>query len=430
MVASNLEAEKAILSSIMLDDNNLLQVDEKLKPDHFFNKSHQIIYQAMLDLSNKKLQIDTIMLREHLNNKNLLNDVGGLSYILEIQEDMPPSGMIVQYADIVISKYMIREFLIITSSAFTEGRKSDESFKELLDTTQQRLLDLSQRQISKGYVKIGTLINKVLESLRSNEDESGVVGVATGFEGFDSRTAGLKKGNLIVLAARPSMGKTALSLNIASNAALNNKKVGFFSIEMSSEELTLRMLSSFSGINSQNINRCFLNPHETIPFMQAAASLYEVNVFIEDSSSITMNSIRSISRKLKIKEGIDLIIIDYLQLITAEGRFDNKNHEISYISRSLKSLARELDIPILVLSQLSRGVENRADRRPMLSDLRDSGAIEQDADVVFFIYRDVIYNPDTEHPDQAEIIISKQRNGPTGSFHVRYLREITKFVDW
>lgn len=428
---TNIQAEKAVLSAILLDDQNLTLISDILKPSDFYTKAHNVIYQAVLDLAQENKKIDLLVLQDHLQSKKLLDEAGGIEYIMELQEDIPSMGLIGQHAQIVKDKGILRD--LIHSAADIIGSCYDQNIQEIdgvLDAAEQKIFQISNKLAAPTFTRLDDILKKTFQQLASvKSSHEGVTGIPTGFSKFDQMTSGMQRGDLLILAARPSMGKTALALNMAMSAWHSGSAVGIFSLEMSSEQLVLRMLSAESQIPHQKIRNALVSPEEWMNLTNTAARLAEAKVFIDDSPSINIMELRAKARKLKSQENISLLVIDYLQLINSHQRHENRNQEISAISRALKALAKELGIPVLALSQLSRQLETRMDKRPMLSDLRESGAIEQDGDVIFFVYRDVVYNPDTEHPDVAEIIIGKQRNGPVGSFNARFHGEITCFED-
>ena len=427
----NEQAEKSVLAAILLNDENLTLISDTLKPLDFYSKAHQSLYESILELSQANKKIDLIVLQDHLSSKKQLDLVGGIEYLIELQEDIPALGLIEQHAKIVKEKAILRD--LIHSAANIISTCYDQKATEIdlvLDSAEKNIFQISNKLTTPSFLKLDTLLKKTFKQLAEIKgSREGVTGVPTGFTPFDHMTSGMQKGDLLILAARPSMGKTALALNMAVNAWSVGHSVGIFSLEMSSEQLTLRMLSSESGIPHQKIRNATVSSEEWMELTNTAARLAEANIFIDDTPGISIMELRAKARKLKSKHDIKFFLVDYLQLITSTKKHENRTQEISEISRSLKALAKELGVPILALSQLSRSLESRMDKRPLLSDLRESGAIEQDGDVIFFIYRDVIYNPDTENPEISEIIIGKQRNGPVGSFEVKFAGEITRFYD-
>ncbi len=428
---TNIEAEKSVLAAILLNGENITLVSDSLKPSDFFNRQNQMIYEAMLDIAQANQQIDLLVLQDALEVKKQLQEIGGIIYLMELQEDIPSIGMIAQHSKIVKDKSILRD--LIKSAADIINICYDQNIDEIdtvLDNSEKKIFQISNKLIPPTFVPLDSLLKKTFQHLAQVKgNREGVTGIPSGFGHFDHMTAGMQRGDLLILAARPSMGKTALALNMAVNAWHSGAAVGIFSLEMSSEQLVLRLLSSQSRIPHAKIRNAMVTSDEWVELTNTAANLAEAKIYIDDSASLNIMELRAKARKLKAKSNIDLLVIDYLQLLTAGNRYENRTQEISAISRALKALAKELNIPVLALSQLSRSLESRMDKRPMLSDLRESGAIEQDGDVIFFVYRDAIYNPETENPDIAEIIIGKQRNGPVGSFPARFIGEITTFED-
>jgi replicative DNA helicase len=430
---ANQDAERAVLAAILLNEENLSLVSDFLYPQDFYVPANKLVYQAVLDLARSGKKIDVVTLQDLLSTRNELEEVGGGMALFELQEDLPAIGMALQHAKIVKDKSLLRGLITSSTEIISSCyQSSGENLETLLDSAEKRIFQISNNLSQKAFVPISDVLKgtfKRLAELSSRKD--GITGVTTGFHGFDKMTSGMQKGDLIILAARPSMGKTALMLNMALNACKAGSAIGVFSLEMSSDQLVLRMLSSESKIPHHYIRNATITSDEWMDLTNTAARLAEAKIFIDDTASISIMELRAKARRLKAKHNIEMLVIDYLQLIAGDGnsKYENRTQEISVISRSLKALAKELDIVVLAASQLSRSLENRLDKRPLLSDLRESGAIEQDGDVIFFIYRDIVYNRDTEHPDEAELIIGKQRNGPTGTVRVKFVGELTKFED-
>lgn len=428
---ANLDAERAVLSALLLNDENLALVSDTLVANDFYSRAHQLIYQTILELAQSGKKIDIVLLQDLLSSKKALDEIGGVVYLMELQEDIPAVGLIVHHAKIVKDKAVLRGLIgsaaeIITACYDQQAKEVDS----ILDNAEKKIFQISNRVSTNAFVPINEVLKLTFKRLADvSSQQEGVTGVPTGFTQFDEMTSGMQRGDLLILAARPSMGKTALALNIALNAWHAQNAIGIFSLEMSAEQLVLRMLSTESGIPHHRIRNATITSDEWMELTNTAARLAEAQIFIDDTATLSILELRTKARKLKAKSNIQLLVIDYLQLISGDQRYENRTQEISMISRGLKSLAKELNVPILALSQLSRSLENRMDKRPLLSDLRESGAIEQDGDVIFFIYRDVVYNPDTEQPDLCEIIIGKQRNGPIGTTNVRFVGELTKFED-
>ncbi len=427
----NLDAEKAVLAAILLNGNNLTLVSDILKPLDFYDRSHQIIYETMLEVGQGEHRLDLLVLQDSLEKKQQLAAAGGLVYLIELQENIPAIGMIIQHAKIVKDKSILRD--LINSASEIISTCYDQDIKEIdtvLDSSEKKIFQISNKLVPPTFLKMDELLKRTFKNLaQMKSSREGVTGVPSGFTDFDRMTCGMQKGDLLILAARPSMGKTALAMDMAINAWKAGFAVGIFSLEMSSEQLVLRLLASQSRISNTKIRNASVTSDEWMQLTNSAAQLAEAKIFIDDSPGLNIMELRAKARKLKAKSKIDFIVIDYLQLINGSGNYENRTQEISTISRSLKALAKELDIPVLALSQLSRSLESRMDKRPLLSDLRESGAIEQDGDVIFFVYRDVVYNSETENPDHAEIIIGKQRNGPIGAFNVKFQGEFTHFSD-
>jgi len=425
----SIEAERSVLAAILLNSENLTQISDILKSQDFYNSAHRIIYQAIIELSQASQNIDLVVLQDFLNQRKQLELIGGIEYLMELQEDIPSIGLIVQHAKIVKEKAVLRE--LIHSAADIISTCYDQDTQEIdyvLDLAERKIFQISNKMAAPTFLKLDSLLKKTFKHLADVKTcREGVTGVPSGFFHFDKMTSGMQNGDLLILAARPSMGKTALAMNMALNAWHAGFSVGIFSLEMSAEQLVLRMLSSESHIPHQKIRNALVSSEEWMELTNTAAVLAEADVFIDDTPALSIMELRAKARKLKAQHDVKLLVVDYLQLLSSNNRHENRTQEISAISRALKALAKELGIPILALSQLSRSLETRMDKRPQLSDLRESGAIEQDGDVIFFVYRDVIYNPDTENPDVTEIIIGKQRNGPVGTFEARFTGEITRF---
>lgn len=428
---ASIEAEKSVLAAILLNDENISFVADIIKATDFYHTGHQVIYEAIMELAEANQRIDLVVLRDLLEKKKTLHTAGGITYLMELQEDIPSIGLVGQHAKIVKDKSILRDLIRSAAGIITTCYDQKvEDIDAVLDQAEKKIYQISHALTPPTFVKIDALLKNTFQQLAAMKgNREGITGVPSGFTEFDEMTSGMQNGDLLILAARPSMGKTALALNIAVNAWNAGAPIGIFSLEMSAEQLVLRMLASEAMIPHQKIRNAAVSSDEWTILTNHAAHLAESKIFIDDTAGLNIMELRAKARKLKAKENIQLLIIDYLQLINAHTRFENRTQEIAVISRSLKALAKELNIPILALSQLSRSLEGRMDKRPMLSDLRESGAIEQDGDVIFFIYRDVVYNPDTDTPDISEIIVGKQRNGPVGSFSVRFLGEVTKFVN-
>jgi replicative DNA helicase len=428
---SNIQAERAVLGALLLNDEYIAQVAESLVPYDFYHTPHQIIYQAILHLVQQLKRIDLVTLQDELEKKEHLAAIGGITYLIGLQEDIPVIGLLKQHTTIIKEKATLRELINsatgIISNCYTQD---DSSIDAVLDDAEKTIFQISNKRTTESFVQLNIWLKRTFQHLSDIKSHSkGITGISAGYKRLDELTSGFQKGDFIVLAGRPSMGKTAISLGMAAHAAAQGNTVGFFSLEMSAEQLSLRMLSSESGIAHHNIRNATITSDEWIELTTVAARLAEMKLFIDDTAMLSLMELRAKARKLKAEHNLHCLFIDYLQLIHSSKKHENRHQEVSEISRSLKALAKELQIPVIAMAQLSRAVDSRMDKRPMLSDLRESGAIEQDADLIMFLYRDAVYNPETENQNQLELIISKQRNGPTGTVFLQWIRELTKFVD-
>jgi len=426
---NNLEAERAILNSLLMNGNYIPQMCEILTAQDFYLSAHKLLFQVMIDLEQNKKQIDIITVQDELTKKNQLDAIGGLMYLVSLQEDIPIFGMLEQYATIVKEKSILRELINIGSHVISKCyMQQEESVDTILDEAEKNIFAIANKRVTSSFVQLDIWLKKTFKNLSAlKTNTGGLTGIPTHFTALDNMTSGFQKSDLIVLAARPAMGKTALALNMALSAAKSGHRVGIFSLEMSAEQLTLRLLSIESEIPHYNIKNAMISSEEWIALTETAGNLAALDISIDDSAMVNIMELRAKVRKLKAAGKLDFLIIDYLQLLYSTKKHENRHQEVSDISRSLKSLAKEAEITILALAQLSRAVDSRTDKHPILSDLRESGAIEQDADVILFLYRDIVYNPETENPQGAEIIIGKQRNGPTGTVHLEFIKELTKF---
>lgn len=427
---ASIEAERAILNALILNASQVTIVSEIIGPHDFYLSAHKLVFQSIIELEQKKKQIDIITIQDDLLKKGLLDAVGGLMYLISIQEDIPTFGLLEQHAQIVKEKAVTRELITSASRIISLCyAQQGDSIDQILDKAEKNIFEITNKRTSNSFVQLDIWLKKTFKHLSIVKANSqGLTGIPTNYPALDQMTSGFQKGDLIVLAARPSMGKTALALNMALAAAKYGSRVGIFSLEMSAEQLTLRLLSIESGIPHYKIKNASISSEEWITLTATAGNLAEMKIFIDDSPEMNVSTLRTKARKLKANNSLDLLFVDYMQLLTSSSRqFENRHQEVSDISRSLKALGKELEIPVIALSQLSRAVDSRPDKHPVLSDLRESGAIEQDADVIMFLYRDIVYNAETENPKSAEIIIGKQRNGPTGIVHLDFVRELTKF---
>jgi replicative DNA helicase len=440
---ASVEAERSILGAILLDNHSYNEAAEKLSSEDFFLDSHRRIYSRMAELIDAHRAVDIVTLAEELARRKEVEAVGGVAYLASLTEGLPRRPSIEEYVRIVKDKSLARQLIIICNTAITRAADQSDEALVVLDSAESGLLEVSERGITRGFAGIPEIIRDsfgTIDNLYAQQKE--VTGLATHYTQFDKMTSGLQSSDLIIIAARPSMGKTAWAINIAENAAVRDGKVvAVFSLEMSKESLLRRMLASQALVSMQKIQTGFIPKADRSKLMEALERLAEAKIFIDDTPAIALSEMRAKARRLQRQQGVlDLIVIDYLQLMTASTfgagakRYENRTQEVSAISRGLKALAKELRVPVVALSQLSRASEQRGgDKKPMLSDLRESGSIEQDADVVAFIHRDSYYNKDEngeEDPDsknKAEIIIAKQRNGPTGSVHLAYRADCTRF---
>lgn len=428
---SSVEAERAVLGSLLLHDGQLDTVSEILAPEDFYLPAHKTIFEAILNINKDNKRLDLVVLQDELRKNDKLEKSGGLVYLLSLQEDIPTMGLIEQHSKIIKEKSTLRDLIATSTQIITNCyQQNDKNLEAVLDEAERTIFQISQKRANNNFVQLNIWLKKTFKYLSENKAHgNGVTGVSSGYKELDKKTSGFQKGDLVILAARPSMGKTALALSLVRNAALNGVPVGFFSLEMSAEQLTLRFLSAESGVPLHRMRNASINSDEWIDLTNSAAQLGEMKIYIDDTPMQSIMDLRAKARKLKAEHNIQFLAVDYLQLLHSSKRHENRHQEVSEISRSLKGLAKELDIPVLALSQLSRAVDSRNDKRPMLSDLRESGAIEQDADVIAFLYRDVVYNSETEYPNLTELIIGKQRNGPTGTVYLHFHNELTLFVD-
>ncbi|MBR0598338.1 replicative DNA helicase [Sinanaerobacter chloroacetimidivorans] len=428
----NDDAEKSVLGSILLDKDALYDVLEILKAEEFYNDMHKEIYQAIIELYRKNEPVDTLTVSEELKKRKTLEMVGGRAYIALLSTIVPSTSNAVQYAKIIGEKAVLRRLINTASDIIEKGYQEKMQSEEVLDYAERGIFEIAQSKQTKDFqILKDVLWSNIAKIDEMSKLEGNITGLTTGFIDLDAKTSGLQKSDLIMLAARPAMGKTAFALNIAQQAAIKGKaKVLIFSLEMSKEQLGQRLLSMESRIEMQKLKTGSLERQDWDQIHIALDTLSKTSIYIDDTPGITAMEIKNKCRRLKAEHGLDLVVIDYLQLMSYEGRSESRQQEISSLSRFLKLLAREMDCPVIVLSQLSRAVEQRTDHRPILSDLRESGSIEQDADIVMFLYRDEYYNPETtEKPNICEVIIAKQRSGPTGNVELTWLGKYTRFVD-
>jgi replicative DNA helicase len=427
----NLEAEQAVLGSMMLDREAVYIAIELLVAEDFYKEAHQIIFSTLLNLEAAGQPIDMITLTEELHKQNSMGKIGGVGYIAEIANIVPTAANVRHYAEIVVEKAILRKLIRVTTNIANRCYEEQEDTHVLLDQAEKMILEIAENRNSLGLTPIKQILSTTLEKIEYLANHKGnITGVPSFFTDLDSMTSGWQASDLIILAARPAMGKTSFGLNIAQNAALKaGIPVAIFSLEMSQEQLVQRLISSEAMIDQQKLRTGRLLDEEWVRLTRAAQPLSTAEIYIDDTPAISVLELRAKARRLKAEKGLGIIIIDYLQLMQVGKKEENRQQEISEISRSLKALARELDVPIIALSQLSRAVEQTQDKRPALSHLRESGALEQDADLVMFIFREDYYNPESEKPGISEIIIAKHRNGPTGTVELGFMKEFTKFVN-
>ena len=425
----NLEAERSILGAILIRNDAFNVAAELIDADDFFRDAHRRVFDKMVDLNERGQAIDLVTLRDELSRSGDLEPVGGPAYISSLADGVPRSTNVEHYARIVKERATLRNLIAAANRIEAEAYAAREEASVVLDRAEQEIFSIAEGRIHTGFVPLAELAEASFSTIeRLQSVQSAVTGVPTGFADIDELTAGLQPADLVIVAARPSMGKTAFALNIGAHVGTGGERtVGVFSLEMAKEQLFMRMLTSAAQIDSHRFRTGLLTESDYGRLSDAMSFLSDARVYIDDTPSLGVLEMRAKSRRLKAEHGLDLVIIDYLQLMQGRGRFENRNQEIASISRSLKALAKELDVPVMALSQLSRAPESRGDKRPQLSDLRESGALEQDADVVMFIFREDMYEETPENENVAEIIIGKQRNGPTGTVKLAFLKQQTRF---
>ena len=428
----SIEAEQSVIGSMIMDREAITVASELICGDDFYGKQYGVVFDTMVELNDEGKPVDLITLQDRLREKDVPPEVSSLEFIRDLITAVPTSANIKYYAGIVAEKATLRKLIRLNEEIANTCYAGKENLEVILEDTEKRVFELVQKRNTGEFVPIRQVVMNAMDKIeKASKSDGNVTGIATGFIDLDFRTAGMQPSDLILVAARPSMGKTAFVLNIAQHVAFKlNQTVAIFSLEMSKEQLVNRLFSLESRVDSQHLRTGNLSDAEWEKLIESAGVIGQSNLIIDDTPGISISELRSKCRKYKLEHDLKLIIIDYLQLMSGSGRgSDSRQQEISDISRSLKALARELNVPVVALSQLSRAVEQRPDHRPMLSDLRESGAIEQDADVVMFIYRDDYYNKDTEKKRIAEIIIAKQRNGPIGTVELVWLPDYTKFAN-
>jgi len=430
----SIEAEQAVLGGLMLDNRAWEKIADRVNDEDFYRYDHRLIFRAIREQEARDVPNDVVTLSQHLKSIDLLEDAGGLAYLGRLAKETPTAANILAYADIVHEKSVLRQLASvgteIADSAYNqEGRDS----RELLDEAEKNVYKIAEQgaRNQKGFVGMTELLKNTVDQIDTlYQNEGAITGISTGFDNFDEMTSGLQAGELIIVAGRPSMGKTTFAMNLAENAAIGGKKsVAVFSLEMPGESLSMRMISSLGRIDQHNLRTGQIKDEDWARITSTVSMLSKTKVFVDDTAGLSSTELRARARRLKREHGLDLIVIDYLQLMqgSSKSASENRTAEVSEISRSLKALAKELEVPVIALSQLNRSLEQRTDKRPVMSDLRESGAIEQDADLIIFIYRDEVYNEDSEQKGTAEIIIAKQRNGPIGKVRLTFLGKYTRF---
>jgi len=432
MPPQNIEAEQAVLGAVFLEPSALTLASEILIPEDFYRASHQKIFNVMLELNDQGKAVDLVTVTEELAAAKLIEDIGGVSYLSDLSGSVPTAANIEYYARIVEEKSLLRRLIRTATNIASDGYSREDEVEALLSEAEKSIMEVAQRKNAGAFHNIKDVLVRTYDNIEEMHNRVGdITGISTGFAELDRMTAGFQRNDLIIVGARPSVGKTAFALNIAANVATKTgENVAIFSLEMGAEQLVMRMLCSEGNIDAQRLRTGSLTDDDWGKLTMAMGSLSNSGIFIDDTPGVRISDIRSKCRRLQQEHGLGMILIDYLQLILGSGRSgENRQQEVSEISRSLKQLARELKVPVIALSQLSRGVEQRQDKRPMMSDIRESGSIEQDADIVAFLYRDDYYDKESENKNIIEIIIAKQRNGPTGTVALAFVKEYNKFVN-
>ncbi|GAJ97214.1 MULTISPECIES: replicative DNA helicase [Geomicrobium] len=426
----NIEAEQAVLGSIFLQEESLVSATERLRPEDFYRASHQRIFSAMVELSEKGEPVDLVTVTSELQNRQWLEEAGGVAYLTDLANAVPTASNVQHYARTVEEKSLLRRLIRTATTIATDGFEAEQEVDDVLSDAERMILEVSNRRSSGAFVSIKDVLMETYDNIEMLQGRGdALTGVSSGFQELDRMTAGFQRSDLIIVAARPSMGKTAFALNIAQNIATkSDENVAIFSLEMGASQLVQRMLCAEGNIDGTRLRTGQLIEEDWEKLAMAMGTLSRAGIYIDDSPGIRVADIRAKCRRLKQEKGLGMILIDYLQLIQGRGT-DSRQQEVSEISRNLKGIARELDVPVIALSQLSRSVESRQDKRPMMSDLRESGSIEQDADIVSFLFREDYYDHDAENQNMIEIIIAKQRNGPVGSVELAFIKEYNKFVN-
>ena len=427
----SIEAEQSVIGSMIIDKSAIAKVIEKLQEEDFYRDGHKVIYRCIREMFQKDIAVDLVTLLEYLKTTDLLEKSGGVTYISEISAAVPTTANIKSYIKIVEEKATLRRLIKASTAIIEESYNGGDNVENVIDIAQKKIFDIAEKKDSKEYEALSSVLERgFLEIERLFNNRGAITGVGSGIKDLDAKTSGFQKGDMVLIAARPSMGKTTFSLNIAENAALKEgKSVVVFSLEMSKEQLAYKLLCSQANVDMLKLRTGNLEDEDWERIALATGPLGRARIFIDDTAGLSVMEMRSKCRKIKMEHGIDMILIDYLQLMSGSSGSDNRQQEVSEISRSIKALAKEMECPVIALSQLSRAPEQRADHRPMLSDLRESGSIEQDADVVMFLYRDEYYNKESEDAGIGECIIAKQRNGPVGTVRMAWIGAHSKFAD-
>ena len=425
----NIQAEQSVIGSMLIDKAAIAEAAETLNGEDFYKDSHKLLFKVIIQLYQKDIPVDMITLLEYLKSKEILEAVGGVTYISQVSASVPTTANLGSYIKIVKDKSILRKLIKSSTEIIENSYNSQDDVEGVLDIAESKIFNISQKRKVSDFEPMNTVLERgFLEIERIYNNQGQLTGVSSGFPELDSKTSGFQKGDMILIAARPSMGKTTFALNIAEYAALREgRNVAVFSLEMSKEQLAYKLLCSQANVDMLKLRTGDLDDKDWESIAKASGPLAAAKIFIDDTAGISVMEMRSKCRRLKIEHGIDMIVVDYLQLMSGTRLSESRQQEVSEISRSIKALAKEMECPVIALSQLSRAPEQRSDHRPMLSDLRESGSIEQDADLVMFLYRDEYYNPETEDKNIAECIIAKQRNGPVGTVKLAWLGQYSKF---
>ena len=426
----SIEAEQSVIGSMIIDKSAIAQVAEKLTEDDFYRDGHKIIYKAIFEMFKNDMAVDLVTLLEYLKSTDQLEKAGGVTYITEVSSSVPTTANLSSYIKIVEEKSILRRLIKASTAIIEDSYNKQGEVEGVLDLAEKKIFDIAEKRSTSDFESLSDVLERgFLEIERLFNNKGQITGVPSGFTDLDAKTSGFQKGDMVLIAARPSMGKTTFALNIAENAALREgKSVVIFSLEMPKEQLAYKLLCSEANVDMIKLRTGNLDDKDWENIARATGPLSKAKIYIDDTAGVTVMEMRSKCRRLKMEYGIDLILIDYLQLMSGSSS-ENRQQEVSEISRSIKALAKEMECPVIALSQLSRAPEQRADHRPMLSDLRESGSIEQDADLVMFLYRDEYYNKETEDKNMAECIVAKHRNGPVGTVKMAFLGALSKFGD-